>query len=129
MNIKKLGTVLIILGILGFAISILVDLIRTGELNIQSAQILIMEVSLLLIVFGALCRQLSTNTTDGKINSLNISQMLYDIPLSLWGMSGFLITFFAFFLVPMFFDPSHRIHYFNKYLPDRYPIGAAAIHP
>lgn len=124
MNIKKISTALIVLGFLGLAASILVDIIKTGELKIQSAQILVIEVSALLIVFGALCRQLSTKAVDGKINSRNISQKLYDIPLSLWGMIGFLITFFSFFLTPMFFDPSHRIHYFNKYLPDRYPIGA-----
>jgi hypothetical protein len=119
MDTKKLGTVLIILGILGLIAAFLVDIIRTGVLKIQAAQILVIELGLVAIAAGLVFRQLSVEGNP----FLKFVKWLANLPLTLWALAGFLITYLVFFISPMFFAFPPRIVYFHRYLPDRYPIG------
>ncbi len=123
MNIKKISTALIVLGILGLAASILVDIIKTGELKIQSAQILVIEISLVVITLGIFVKQLSEKHETVVISFSTLFKWIVELPLINWVLAGFFMTYLAFFISPMFFRRVPRILYFNKYLPDMYPIG------
>jgi len=123
MNIKKLGTAIIGLGVTGLAASILVDILRTGTLKIQSAQILLIEISLITIALGIFARQLSDKHETGNFSLSGLTNWIKELPLITWVFTGFFTTYLAFFISPMFFRRPPRILYFNKYLPDMYPIG------
>ncbi|HEX8991960.1 MAG TPA: glycosyltransferase family 87 protein [Anaerolineales bacterium] len=47
---------------------------------------------------------------------------LLGLPLLTWVLVGFLITFLAFFIVPVFFDPS-QVMQFSRYIRTMQPIG------
>ncbi len=51
-----------------------------------------------------------------------IKHYLLDLPLMVWILLGFFITFIFFFLKPIFFDPSQAMQ-FNKYILTITPIG------
>lgn len=120
-NQKNAGIALIILGGLGIVAALLIDIIRTGTLHIQSAQILIIELGLLSIGLGFFVKQSAETET---ISYRSLIQWINNIPLMLWVFAGFLAAYLAFFITPMFFSLPPRMQYFNKYLPDRFPIGA-----
>jgi hypothetical protein len=123
MDRNKISVALIILGILGIIAAILVDIIRTGTLHIQAAQILVIEFSLLAVGLGFLLKQIPP---PGGAEANPISRFvkwLEELPMLTWVLAGFLIAYFAFFITPMFFNAPPRIQYFTKYLPDRSPIG------
>jgi len=123
MNKKIFGTILIFAGVFGLFAAILVDIIRTGTLAIQAAQILVIELSLLSIGLGILFRQLPEQEDAKEKPFLRFSKWLSELPMVTWVLAGFLIAYFAFFIMPMFFSLPPRMLYFNKYLPDRFPIG------
>lgn len=123
MNKNKISAGLIALGILGIISAILVDIVRTGALQIQAAQILIIELGLFTIILGLLIRQIFTNNSEGKYHYSRIIEWLKGLPMITWTLVGYFISYFAFFIIPMFFNSPPRIQYFNKYLPDGYPIG------
>ncbi len=122
MKNNKTSTTLIILGALGIIAAFLVDIIRNSKLQIQAAQILLIELSILTILLGLLTRQIFTNHSNK--NSLDgLVKWIKEIPQITWAMAGFLIAYVAFFIIPVFFNTPPRMQYFNKYLPDSYPIG------
>lgn len=117
------GTVLIILGALVISAAVVIDLIKTGALDIGITQILAMELGALLIALGLLLKQSSTKSQLGEKRAARFTKWLGGIPMSTWVLAGFLVTYISFFIVPMFFGLPPRMQYFNKYLPDRFPIG------
>lgn len=120
MTKKIISATLILIGFFGLIASIFVDLLREGSLDIQAAQILTIGISLITIIIGTIIWQIPT----GENYFINLIKILDKAPLSLWGMIGFFASYLIFFIWPMFFGNQARILYFNKYLPDRSPIGS-----
>lgn len=120
---KRSGTVLIALGILGIAAALLSDIVRTGRLQIQAAQILVIEIGAFLIALGLVLRQMAAENQEETGRIVRLAERLNNLPLTTWILIGFLITYVLFFITPMFFGLPPRMQYFNKYLPDRFPIG------
>jgi hypothetical protein len=117
------GAILIILGVLVISAAVVIDLIRTGALQIRAAQILVVELGTLLIALGLLLKQISAKGRLGEKHAAGSTKWPGDIPMSTWVVAGFLVTYISFFIAPMFFGLPPRMQYFNKYLPDRFPIG------
>lgn len=124
MNIPKIGTGLLVLGIFGIAMSFLADFLPSGKPGIQSAQILGMEISIVLIGAGIWMR-LSEPTEEIAVGKLlrDYVNGILNLPAVVWVMIGFLIVYILFFISPIFLNDTLRIRYFFNYLPDRYPIG------
>jgi hypothetical protein len=124
MNNHKIGTGLLLLGILGIAVSFLADFLPGGKPGIQSAQILGMEISGLLIVAG-LWMRLSEPVQETRPGRLlrDFAEWILNFPPLIWVVIGFLIVYLLFFISPIFLNDTLRIRYFLNYLPDRYPIG------
>ena len=124
MNSHKVGTGLLLLGILGIVVSLLADFLPGGKPGIQSAQILGMEISGLLIVAGR-WMQLSDGVEEIHPGRWlrNFADWIVNLPPVVWVVSGFLIAYILFFISPIFLNDTLRMRYFLNYLPDRYPIG------
>ena len=124
MNNHKIGRGLLLLGIVGITVSLLADFLPGGKPGIQSAQILGIEISGLLIVAG-LWMQLSDPVEEIQPGRWlrNFANGIVNLPAIVWVVSGFLIVYILFFISPIFLNDSLRMRYFLNYLPDRYPIG------
>jgi hypothetical protein len=124
MNIQKIGTGLLVLGIFGIAVSFLADFLPNGKPGIQSAQILGMEISIILIVVGIwiLLSDPTEEISPGKLFRDYVDRIL-NLPAVVWVVIGFVIVYILFFISPMFLNTTLRMRYFVTYLPDRYPIG------
>ncbi|MBI5945523.1 MAG: hypothetical protein HY864_14270 [Chloroflexi bacterium] len=123
MDNKKISTALIALGTLGIIAALLFDVIRKDTFHIQSAQILVIEMGLLTVGLGFLLRQIPVQNNMKGNPLARFLNWLKELPMLTWVLAGFLITYVAFFITPMFFSMPPRIRYFTTYLPDKFPVG------
>jgi len=124
MNSHKIGMGLQVLGIIGIAVSLLADFLPNGKPGIQSAQILGIEISIVLIVAGVWIRLADPIEEVAPGKSLrDLVNQIFNLPPFVWVVSGFLIVYLLFFISPIFLNDTLRMRYFLNYLPDRYPIG------
>lgn len=124
MHRNKTGLALIILGASAIGFALLVDIIRSGKLSIQAAQILVIEAGLFFIVIGYLINRQPIKSDTNRSLIYEFTNWLKNLPLHIWIFLGFIAAYIPFFIVPMFFNTPPRIQYFTTYLPDRFPIGA-----
>lgn len=124
MDIRKIGQGLLILGIFGVTVSLLVDLLPTAKAGVQSAQILGIEIATVVLLAGvwALLSERTEKIYPGR-NIRDFFSQILDLPVWVWVLTGFLLTYILFFISPMFLNETHRVRYFINYLPDRFPIG------
>jgi hypothetical protein len=124
MSTKKIGYALIGLGVFGAIGSTIVDFIGLGEGGIQAAQILGIMVGILAIVVGG---SLALRYPQKQIvlkEELRVAfKRLLSLPVSFWVVTGFLIAFVLFYLAPVFLNEDRTMVYFNRYIPNRNPIG------
>jgi hypothetical protein len=124
MSARKVGIGFIILGTLGIVFSLLSDFLFGGKPGIQSAQILVIEfsIAILLIGVGALTQEKLELASIGRHSRELIDQML-NLPVWAWVLIAFVIAFTIFYISPVFLNAGLRMNYFNKFMPDRAPIG------
>lgn len=122
MSPQKIGYSLI--GVGGFVVlfMFLADAIGLGKGGIQAAQLLGIELGVVLIILG----YAFAISSPGEGNSWaawrrRIDQVLSS-PLTAM-VAGVLAAFFVFSIVPMLFNSDLRFQYFYRYMPDKYPIG------
>jgi hypothetical protein len=123
MNKNKAAAGLIYFGLLIIISAILIDILKTGVLKIQAAQILAIEIGLLLTLLGLAFRQAAAGRSESDFIYSGMVKALKGIPMTTWVMAGYLISYFACFIIPVFFKIPPRMQYYNKYLPDGFPIG------
>jgi len=124
MSTKKSGYLLAIIGVTGILASVLVDELGFGDDGIQSAQILGILIGLLIAIFGL---SVALKTEDRQIDILQKLRFgidgLIGLPISFWFLIGFLIIYILLFLMPVFLNESNSMVYFNRFLPNKNPIG------
>jgi hypothetical protein len=124
LSTRKIGYVLAAIGLTGALASILVDVLGFGDGGIQAAQILGILTGFMIAMFGlSLVLSVTEKHLDVRSSLRAGSERLLNLPASVWFLTGFLIVYFLFFLSPVFLNADRRIVYFNRFLPDRYPIG------
>lgn len=121
---KRIGIALATAGLAVAALSAALDLIGLGKGGIQAAQILAILAGLLTAVFGASLARFYPESAvrPGRWVSASLAR-LAELPVSLWVFAAFTLVYLAFFLWPVFFNADLRMRYYNRYLPDAYPIG------
>src|SRR5574342_79893 len=122
MSTKKICQGFILIGLLGLALSLAIDWFGSGDGRIGASQLLGIQIGILLAVFGASLVFFQTK----KQISPNIRaslEKLYGIPPAFWIMLGFVLVYVLLYLSPVFLNSDQRIIYFNRYIPDKYPIG------
>lgn len=124
MTIRNIGRGLTVLGLLGVALSLLVDLLPGAKAGIQSTQIVGIEISIVILIIGA-WMLLSESKDKVEIKKLvnNLMEQVINLPVIAWVLIGFMVCYILFFVSPIFLNDTHRMKYFLNYLPDRFPIG------
>lgn len=122
MSVQKVGYSLIGIGILVVLFMLFADLIGLGRDGIQAAQILGMEGGVLIIILGYFLTVMSSGENDIGVEwRARWTQALLSPAVAI--LVGVLAGFFVFSVIPMFLNTDLRFQYFNRYLPDKYPIG------
>ena len=101
---------------------LIADVIGLGSGGIQAAQLLGMEVGLLVAILGYAFVVLSSEGNTPWADWRTRVDRFFSSPLTAI-LAGVLLAFLLFSIIPMFFHENLRFQYFNRYLPDRYPIG------
>lgn len=124
MNSHRIATGLLFLGIFELMASLLADFLPNGKPGIQSAQILGLEIAIILIV-GPIWIWLAEPIEVHALGKLlrDLADRFFTLSPVVWVMTGFLIVYLLFFISPIFLNDTLRMRYFNNYLPDRYPVG------
>jgi len=124
MSIRKIGQGLIVFGTLGIIVSLLVDFLPGAKAGIQPVQILGIEIAMAVILTGfwALLAETTKKIYIGK-RMHDLFDQILNLPVLVWVLAGFLITYTLFFIAPVFLNSTNRMHYLTKYLVDLYPIG------
>jgi hypothetical protein len=124
MSTRKIGFALAIIGIAGALISVLVDTLGFGDGGIQAAQILGILAGLLLAFFGlTVALQVPERRIDIGSSFRAGGERLLSLPVSVWFVIGFLVIYVALFVSPVFLNTDRSMVYFNRFLPNRNPIG------
>lgn len=116
--------------ILGFGIfiatfSLMFDVLGFGKPGIQAAQLLGVLVGVLtsFVGWGIILMGRKEGGNRWNVDLRSLVHYINDAPVLVWVIFGFLITFVLLFIVPNFFNLDHRVHYFNRFLPEIVPIG------
>jgi hypothetical protein len=124
MTNKKTGQILIILGILGVVLSLLTDVLPGANAGIQSAQILMIEISAVIVFAGVWILMSDEGSRfDLGMQIRRLVQQTLNLPVVIWVLIGLLIVYVLFFVSPLLLNDTLRIRYFTTYLPDKHPIG------
>ena len=113
---------IIVFGVSLILFSLTIQLVGVGKGGIGPAQITLIDFGALLILLGV---GLTYSTDDNKqqFTMSNWLEHISNLPNIIWIAAGFFIAYMIFLILPMFFNPIHRVDYFNRYLPDHFPIG------
>jgi hypothetical protein len=111
-------------GIFVVVFSLILDVLGIGKPGIQAVQLLGVLVGVLtsFIGWGLILTGQKDGVDHWKIDWKSLVNF-DDIPALVWVIFGFLITFVLLFIIPNFFNLDHRVHYFNRFLPEIVPIG------
>ena len=124
MSTTRIGYFLTALGVIGVVLSVIMDFVGIGDEGIGAAQLSGILLGIIITTFGvALVRTFPDAQLDLKGTPRIIFERLLDLPASVWVATGFLIVYVLFFLSPVFLNDERSILYFNRFLPDRNPIG------
>lgn len=123
---KKIAYIVLAAGILLALLSLMADVIGLGKGGIQAAQLLGLQIGILLLLVGWGLML----TAQGEYRMLTWGQIcafgesLLDSPVTVWFLVSFLGVFFAFFVSPVFLNSKLQMAYLNRYLPHTGMIGA-----
>jgi hypothetical protein len=124
MLVRRIGYVLVVIGLLGVAISLGADLVGIGSKGIQATQILGAQAGVVLALIGAALIVAAKNGGP-KIQSAlgRIGQFFGENPVAWLALAGFFVAFIWFFIAPTFFDERLQFEYYNRYLPSNANLG------
>jgi hypothetical protein len=78
----------------------------------------------MILIFGlSVALQVTDKQIDITASLRKGADRLLSLPASVWFLIGFLIVYILLFLSPVFLNADRRMVYFNRFLPDKYPIG------
>lgn len=123
---KKIAYIVLAAGLLLALLSLMADVIGLGKGGIQAAQLLGLQVGILLILVGwglMLVAQNGYRMLDWK-QICAFGERILDLPVTVWFLVSFLGVFFAFFVSPVFLNSKLQMAYLNRYLPHTGMIGA-----
>lgn len=121
MSAKKFGYAITGFGIFIILIMLSMDAIGLGKGGIQAAQLLGVEVGVLIVILGYILIVQASENANVMEQGRAVFAHFFSSPV-VAVVIGVLAAFFIFMIIPMFLQDL-RIHYFYRYIPDRYPIG------
>jgi len=109
-------------GVLMILFSLYHDMFWAGKNGIGPAQFVLIDFGAALALLGVGLTLSKREPSQPAVPTRWLDQ-ISNAPNIAWIMAGAFIVFLIFVIFPMFFDPIHRLVYFNKYLPALEPIG------
>jgi hypothetical protein len=122
MSPQKIGYSLIGIGAVIVFFMFIADAVGLGKGGIQAAQLLGIELGVLLIILGYAFSMAGSGPGNSWVEWRTRIDQVFSSPLTAV-VVGVLLAFFVFSIVPMLFNQDLRFQYFYRYLPDKYPIG------
>lgn len=123
MTIKNLGKIITGIAGAGIVAILLLDVIGLGKPGLQVAQLSMIVFGILVIAVGIGLVQ----SPEQKSNALSVLRdalnNLLSQPVYIWIITGFGISYLLFFISPTIFNTDLRFVYYNRFLPEHYPIG------
>ena len=124
MTFKRVGYAVLTGGGLLVFLSIMIDYFGIGKRGIQSAQLLGILLGILTILIGIGLILSSDQAKFDFPSSLRaMLRWVQNLPPLTWLILGFLFIFMLWIIFPMFFNDIHRMKYFLRYIPDKFPLG------
>jgi hypothetical protein len=125
MSIKKMGFTLAIIGVFGALISALADFFGFGDDGVQAAQLLGIELGIIMALIGFGLVFVSGKRNIPLAHIINFNQFsLPDLSTFTWVFIGFVIVYVALFLRPVFLNSDRQMVYFYRYIPNTSLIGS-----
>src|SRR5258706_508698 len=124
MRVKQIGYLIIIIGLFGLTFSLGAVISELDSGGVHASQLLEVGISVIISLIGAVLI-IAARSARFDWNELKQSFLVFvsDMPIGYWIITGFLITYFLFFVFPMFWNSSNRLQYFSEYIPAGNPIG------
>lgn len=123
MKTKKLGYLLLGIGIFLVIFGFASDWIGLGKKGIQAAQLLVIQAGVVVSVISVGVLGLKEEAFRFPVTINRSISRLVEAPTSTWILAGFSIVFVLLFVIPVFFNKDRAIDYFTGYIPDMRPIG------
>jgi hypothetical protein len=121
---NKFSFLIIISGILITLFFLFADVMGLGKSGIHAAQILGMEIGIIIVLFGITLIILQKKRESSALPFWRVLRdRIYNLPILFWVVLGVLPAFILFLAIPMFFSPSRNIQYPVAYLQSIHPIG------
>lgn len=121
MSIKKIGYGITFIGLIGLVASFAVDWLGLGDKRIGASQLLGIQIGIMLVVLGI---TLLLFHPEKQVHfNIDALERLYSLPSSFWITLGFVFVYVLLYLFPVFLNHERSMVYFNRYIPNKYPIG------
>lgn len=120
---RNFGYILLGIGVFITAFAIISDSIGIGKKGIQAAQLLLIQVGVLLIFVSIGFMNLKELEIHFYDQVQRISTWLFNLPTFAWILVGFFITYIILFVLPVFLNSDRSISYLTRYIPEIRPIG------
>lgn len=120
---RNFGYILLGIGVFITAFAIISDSIGIGKKGIQAAQLLLIQVGVLLIFVSIGFMNLKELEIHFYDLVQRISTWLFNLPTFAWILVGFFITYIILFVLPVFLNSDRSISYLTRYIPEIRPIG------
>lgn len=123
---KRIPYFVLVLGIVVALVSVLADIVGLGSDGIQAAQLLGLQIGILVALVGVGLK--IANQSGDRLLSweqvLSLGERVLDLPVITWVLASFLVVYFLFFISPVFLNSKLQMAYLNRYLPHTGMIGA-----
>lgn len=123
MSARKAGFFALGIGIFIILISLIVDYMGLGKKGIQAAQLLGLQIGIVIAILGWAIAKHSNQALNFGIFFQQMKERFLTLPSLAMVVAGFVLAYILLFIFPMFLNPEHTIQYFNRYVPEISPIG------
>jgi hypothetical protein len=120
---KRFGYIVLGSGLFLIFFSISVDYLGIGKGGIQAAQWLGIQIGVIITLVGFGFISLKNDRIYSRANLKGLIDRIQTLPPIVWLILGIMVAYVLFFIFPVFLNDTHRIKYFNRFLPDTSPIG------
>ena len=119
---NKFITFLIVPGVLIVLFSLFFDVSGAGKGGVGPAQFVIIDFGAALALLGVGLALSRWEPSQPAVRTRWLDR-ISSAPNIIWILTGVFIAYLIFLIFPVFLNPTHGVVYFNRYLPEHYPIG------
>jgi len=122
-HVKQAGYVIIVIGLFSLTFSLGAVISELGGGGFPAGQLLGVGISVIVSLIG-LVLIVADQRVRFDLDELKqrLSAFISDVPVAYWIVAGFLVSYFSFFIFPIFLNSGQQFQYF-KYLPEGPQIG------